>query len=103
MTSNNRTYDKLKEEIELMFSDYSFNIKIEEIESYVETDEKAWNIKITPLYSPDIVFEIHVELMEDVFKFEYSEDNYEELTEDRLFKFMFFEALAMVKRYKDAK
>ena len=100
MDKENRRLDELREEINWTFSDYSFDIEIEEIDSYCESDEKAWTVKISPKYSPDITFTIHVEFMDGVFKFEHSEDNYEEINQERLFQFMFFEALTMVKRLK---
>ena len=95
---NKLTEKELKEELEYVFSDYSFNLKIEEIESYWD-DKKAWKVDITPKYE-ETSFEIHIEEIDGCFQFEYGEDSWEHLDDDNLFKWMFFEALTEIRNLK---
>ena len=96
---NKLKIEELKEELEGAFSDYSFETRIEEIESYFEDDQIAWFVEVTPLYEQS-TFGLHIEEIDGCFQFEYSEDNWEHLDEDNLFKYLFFEALTIIRTLK---
>lgn len=87
--------EKLKEEIENCLSDYSFEFEYNEVASYFDNDDTAYEVTIKYKRS-NKEFTIHVE--EDVepikgLSFEICEDCWEEITETNLFKYMFFELL----------
>jgi len=96
---NKLNIEGLKEDINLVFSDYSFELEYREVESNFEDDQKAWKVKITPKYEPT-EFEIHVEEIDGCYQFEYGEDIWEHLDEDHLFRYMFFEALSEIRMIK---
>ena len=89
--------NKVKEEIEYVLSTYSFYFKYELTESYFEG--KAVTVSITPNYRPNVTFELHVEKGTQTntdFMFEQGEDNWEDLSEEELFKWMYWEALEKI-------